>query len=113
MAFRLIVGVAAVAALATSLAAYRTSRRALSVRASGLGGFPAVQVQATEGQAKRVVADDIREYALRVSLSNATPAAVSVASLVLRVTYRTRANFLGAVDLAPLPELPPAASGRA
>jgi hypothetical protein len=55
-----------------------------------------------EGRARRTIADDTREYLLRLSLENAGDSAVAVSSAVLRVTYRTRANFLGAVDLSPL-----------
>jgi hypothetical protein len=61
-------------------------------------------VRVLEGRARRTIADDTREYLLRIALENAGGSAAAVSGAALRVTYRTRANFLGAVDLAPLSE---------
>jgi hypothetical protein len=100
----------ALVALGVSLLAYRSA-------AVGRGERPVVdatglRVRVREGQARRSLSDDVRDYALLTELTNDTDAAVTISSVRLRVTYRTRANFLGVVDLDPRPEPPPAAAGK-
>ena len=65
-----------------------------------------LRVRVVEGHARRTLGDDSRDYALRVSLANELTTSITIRRIVLRVTYRTRANFLGAVDLEPLPPSP-------
>src|SRR5688572_20891161 len=84
-------------ALAIGIAGYRTARAALQAAHASDGR--ALRALILEGQARRGVKDDTREYALRVSLTNDAGVPCTIASTILRVTYRTRANFLGAVDL--------------
>jgi len=94
----------ALAALALSAMAYRGSRQALSRTHPVRGTHPAggsFALQVMEGRARRSISDDTREYALLVELANDSAHAIAVSSVALRVTYRTRANFLGAVDLQP------------
>ena len=102
--------VIAVAALTLSVAAYRSSRQALR-RAQPARPSP-FRLQALEGQARRSLKDDTREYAILVELVNDTTRTVAITSVALRVTYRTRANFLGAVDLETGPELAAPVTGR-
>jgi hypothetical protein len=91
----------------TSLLAIRVARQAqrasaAATAAAGPAPPPAVfRVDVLEGQARRTLSDDSRDYALLVSFTNDTAEQVVVSGCVLRVTYRTRANFLGAVDLEP------------
>ena len=87
----------ALAALMLSVVAYRNARQALRSSHPGRPASPGLQV--LEGRARRSVADDTRDYAILVELFNDTAAAVTITTITLRVTYRTRANFLGAVDL--------------
>jgi hypothetical protein len=84
-------------ALAIGIAGYRTARAAL--QAAHAGDRRSLRASILEGRARRRVSDDTREYALRVSLANDSGGPRTIASTILRVTYRTRANFLGAVDL--------------
>jgi len=86
-------------ALAVGIAGYRTARAAL--QAAHASDRRSLRASILEGQACRRVRDDTREYALRVSLTNDSGVPCTIASTILRVTYRTRANFLGAVDLPP------------
>lgn len=80
---------------------------ALSVRATALvartviashAGAPA-DVQVLEGHTRRDIAADTRDYAFVVNLTNRLNVERRFPEPALRVTYRTRANFLGAVDL--------------
>ena len=105
-----LLSVIAVAALTLSVAALRGSRQAL--RRAQTGRTSSLQLRALEGEARRSVADDSREYAILVELVNDTAAAVAVTSVALRVTYRTRANFLGAVDLETVADVEGTATGR-
>ena len=88
----------ALAALALSVMAYRGSRQALHSTHPARRSFT---LRVLEARARRSIADDMREYALLLELGNDTAQTVTIASVALRVTYRTRANFLGAVDLEP------------
>ena len=105
-----LLSVVAVAALGLSVAAYRSSRQAL--RNAPPARTSSFRLRALEGQARRSIADDAREYAILVELINDTADVVAVTNVGLRVTYRTRANFLGAVDLAAGSEVAPPAPGR-
>ena len=53
------------------------------------------------GRAERTIADDRRSYEYNVSITNGSPAEKVFDRLVLRVSFRTRANFCGAVDVLP------------
>ena len=92
-----LLSVVAVAALTLSLAAYRGSRQAL--RRTRPAPTALLRLRAMDGYARRSLADDTRQYAIFVELLNDTARTVAITSIALRVTYRTRANFLGAVDL--------------
>jgi hypothetical protein len=81
---------------------------ALSVRATALvartvlanqAGGPLADVQVLEGHTRRDVASDTRDYAFVVHAANRSNSERRLTDATLRVTYRTRANFLGAVDL--------------
>ena len=58
---------------------------------------PAVTI--VDGQTRRELASDTRDYVFVVSATNSSTAERRFNVATLRVTYRTRANFLGAVDL--------------
>ena len=105
-----LLSVIAVAALTLSVAAYRSSRQAL--RSAETGRTPSFRLRALEGEARRSLADDTRDYAVLVELVNDTAEAVAITRVALRVTYRTRANFLGAVDLETLADVARSAAGR-
>jgi hypothetical protein len=62
-------------------------------------GAPRTDVQVLEGHTRRDVASDTRDYAFVVNVSNRSNSERRLPDPTLRVTYRTRANFLGAVDL--------------
>ena len=100
----------ALAALMLSVVAYRNARQALRSSHPGRPASPGLQV--LEGRARRSVADDTRDYAILVELFNDTAAAVTITTITLRVTYRTRANFLGAVDLEAEPDAVVAGGSR-
>jgi hypothetical protein len=101
----------ALIAVAVSVFALRTARGA-RVAAAATPTPARFSVRVMDGEADRVVADDSREYALLLSLSSGADAPVTVSSCLLRVTYRTRANFLGAVDLKPRTDVPSARDAR-
>ena len=86
-------------AVASSAAAYRLARRAVLQRETTSGG--GLRAHVREGHARRTVGDDVRDYALRIQLHNASATVLSITAVRLRVTYLTRANFLGVVDLDP------------
>jgi hypothetical protein len=95
-------------AVALAILAYVISLRALSVarqsqrpNAAAAAGRGRPLLEVLEGQARRDIADDSRDYALVVAVTNDSDTPVTLSGCVLRVTYRTRANFLGAVDLEP------------
>jgi hypothetical protein len=58
-----------------------------------------LDVRVTEGHCRRDLATDSRDYAFIVSVTNPSATERRFSTPTLRVTYRTRANFLGAVDL--------------
>jgi hypothetical protein len=92
---------AAVAVFAAVLAVRATALVARSVLAADRKGSSTAPLSAevVDGKTRRGVGDDIREYAFNITLTNRTGAERQVARSELRVTYRTRANFIGAVDL--------------
>ena len=99
----------AAVALGAAGVALRSAREADAARrtlapAAGTDASPAtpLRVRVLGGRSRRDLAHDSREYAFEIALSNASAADVTVASLTLRVGYRTRANFCGAADLAPV-----------
>jgi hypothetical protein len=89
----------ALAALALSVLAYQNSRRAL--RSASPPPQPTLRLRVIDGHMRRSIAADTRDYAVAVDLANETRAPVTIRTIALRVTYRTRANFLGAVDIDP------------
>jgi hypothetical protein len=105
-----LLSVMAVAALTLSVAAYRSSRQAL--RRAQPPRASSFQVRAVDGEARRAIADDTRDYAILIELMNGTAEAVTVTGVALRVTYRTRANFLGAIDLETGKQVAASSAGR-
>jgi hypothetical protein len=95
----------AIVALIVSVAALRAARAAAArpTPAPAAPVEPIFQVSILEGEARRAVADDTRDYALSVMFMNGLGVGVRLSRVTLRVTYLTRANFLGAVDLEPRP----------
>lgn len=89
---------AAVAVLAAVLAVRATALVARSVLASPTGP-PVAGAQVLEAHTRRDLAADARHYVFVVKLANPTTLDRTFPGPTLRVTYRTRANFLGAVDL--------------
>ena len=91
-------------AFAAAALAWRTSRAAQQAIAAaqtvprpftrGLG------VTVVDGRARRDLSTDARDYAFLLAIENGSGAETTVAEVELRVSYRTRANFCGAVDLA-------------
>ena len=91
---------AAVAVFAAVLAVRATALVARTVLADRQGqSREPVTVRVTEGHARRDIAADTRDYAFVVALANHSTVDRRFEPPALRVTYRTRANFLGAVDL--------------
>jgi hypothetical protein len=60
---------------------------------------PAESIDVREGHTRRDLASDAREYAFIVGIANRSQSERRLNGIALRVTYRTRANFVGAVDL--------------
>jgi hypothetical protein len=94
---------------------------ALSVRATALvartvlathAGPPPGDAQILEGHTRRDIASDTRDYVFVVNLTNRSNVERRFPEPALRVTYRTRANFLGAVDLISSEPIAIAAGGR-
>ncbi|HTM04228.1 MAG TPA: hypothetical protein VL173_12030 [Vicinamibacterales bacterium] len=98
---------AAVAVFAAVLAIRATALLARTVLAEGTAdheGPPrrvvrGLSVQAVHGKTRRDVAADTRDYSFTVAIANRSGADRRLVRIELRVTFRTRANFLGAVDL--------------
>lgn len=90
---------AAVAVFAAVLAVRATAFVARSVLA-GPGGTPTAAVQVIEAHTRRDIAADSRDYVFVVTFTNPKDIERRFSEPTLRVTYRTRANFLGAVDLS-------------
>ena len=86
---------AAVAVFAAVLAVRATALVARSVLASSTG----TPAQILEAHTRRDIAADSRDYVFVVTLTNPKNLDRRFTEPTLRVTYRTRANFLGAVDL--------------
>jgi hypothetical protein len=63
-------------------------------------GRDLLTVNLVEGHTRRDLASDTRDYVFVVKLANRSGSERRLHGVTLRVTYRTRANFLGAVDLA-------------
>lgn len=100
---------ASIVALVTARAALRRAGVRSGDRAARQ---PGLALEVVDGEARRTVADDRREYALRLMGVNGGGKTETLAAATLRVTYRTRANFLGAVDIPPQTSVTPA-DGRA
>lgn len=96
--------VSVLAALVAILAAFFAARNAHFVRLH-LQQVRAVDapiaVAVLSGRAERTIANDLRAYDVTVSITNASGAEKTFDRLVLRVSFRTRANFCGAVDVPP------------
>ena len=60
-----------------------------------------VTLSVTAGRAGRTIADDRRVYDFTVAITNTSSDDKTFDRLALRVSYRTRANFCGAVDVPP------------
>jgi hypothetical protein len=58
-----------------------------------------VIVTVLDGSVHRDLAADCRSYTFTISISNQSAAERTIAAAGLRIGYRTRANFLGAVEL--------------
>jgi hypothetical protein len=90
---------AAVAVFAAVLAVRATALAARTVLAeSSSVRLPTCRV--LEGHARRDIGTDTRDYVFVIGASNSLPTEWRCDAPTLRVTYRTRANFLGAVDIA-------------
>ena len=93
--------------LAAAVFAWRTSRLARQVVAAAQH-VPrpfnrGLAVTVVDGRARRDLTTDARDYAFLLAIENGSGAETTVADVELRVSYRTRANFCGAVDLAVAP----------
>jgi hypothetical protein len=93
-----------IVALAAMAFAYRTARaaeRAASAaeRRPSTPRPPLLAVTVLDGRARRDLASDARQYAFLIAVENAAGAETTVTDVELRVSYRTRANFCGAVDI--------------
>jgi len=75
-------------------------------------GPPPGDAQILEGHTRRDIASDTRDYVFVVNLTNRSSVERRFPEPALRVTYRTRANFLGAVDLISREPIAIAAGGR-
>jgi hypothetical protein len=81
------------------------ARTVLADQARRQGEEPApgrdlLTVTIIEGHTRRDIATDTRDYAFVVKFANRSGSECRLHGVTLRVTYRTRANFLGAVDLS-------------
>jgi hypothetical protein len=91
---------AAVAVFAAVLAVRATALTARTVLASQEAlPRPPVSITVSEAHTRRNLSSDTRDYAFVVSATNRAASDWRCDEPALRVTYRTRANFLGAVDL--------------
>ena len=95
-------------ALAAAAFAWRTSRAAqqavAAARQTPRQFTRGLAVTVVDGRARRDLATDARDYAFLLAIENGSGAEATVAEIELRVSYRTRANFCGAVDLARDPD---------
>lgn len=60
-----------------------------------------VAIAVVSGRAERTIADDLRRYEFEMSITNGSSREKTFDRVVLRVSFRTRANFCGAVDVLP------------
>ena len=92
---------AAVAVFAAVLAVRATALVARTVLAdqAGRSARDPNGIRVTAGHTRRDLTTDTRDYAFTVTVPNESSSERQFEPPVLRVTYRTRANFLGAVDL--------------
>jgi hypothetical protein len=89
---------AAVAVLAAVLAVRAAALAARAVLAEPSSAkLPAFRI--LEGHTRRDIGTDTHDYVFVIAASNAMAMEWRCDAPTLRVTYRTRANFLGAVDL--------------
>jgi hypothetical protein len=90
-------------ALAAAGFAWRTARMARHAAVdppqSRSSRRPALAVTVLDGRARRDLASDAREYAFLLAIEHGSGAETTVTDIDLRVSYRTRANFCGAVDV--------------
>jgi len=93
---------AAVAVFSAVLAVRATALVARTVVAAQPVAAPGspLSFRVNEGHTRRDVATDTRDYVFAVAISNASTSERRLDPVMLQVTYRTRANFVGAVDLA-------------
>jgi hypothetical protein len=91
---------AAVAVFAAVLAVRATALAARTV-IGAQNGSPRNQltIRVADGHTRRDLTTDTRDYAFEIAVSNPSTSEWRSNTPTLRVTYRTRANFLGAVDL--------------
>jgi hypothetical protein len=104
-----------VLALAAVAFAWRSSRAAQQAVAAAQQ-IPrqfarGLAVTVVDGRARRDLTTDARDYAFLLAIENGSGAETTVADVELRVSYRTRANFCGAVDLAIAEAEAPAGGG--
>jgi hypothetical protein len=101
-------------AFAAAVLAWRTSRTAqravAAVRQMPRQFARGLAVTVVDGRARRDLTTDARDYAFLLAIENGSGAETAVTDVELRVSYRTRANFCGAVDLAVASGEPPSAS---
>ena len=92
---------AAVAVFSAVLAVRATALVARTVLAhqDGQSRRDPLTVRVSEGHCRRDLGTDTRDYAFVVAVSNQSATERRFRPPTLRVTYRTRANFLGAADL--------------
>ena len=90
-------------ALAALAFAWRTSRAAQQALAAAPPRPETRRAPLTltvlDGRVRRDLTSDAREYAFLIAVENASGAETTVTEVELRVSYRTRANFCGAVDV--------------
>ena len=90
---------AAVAVFSAVLAVRATALAARTALTMHRRASEADSIVVREGHTRRDLASDTRDYAFVIDVRNASGAERQLTAATLRVTYRTRANFLGAVDL--------------
>jgi hypothetical protein len=93
-------------AIAAFVYAYRTSRLAREAMAAGPVALPRsdsraepLSITVLDGRARRDLSSDAREYGFLIAVENTSGAETTITEVELRVSYRTRANFCGAVDV--------------
>ena len=92
----------AIAALAYAYRTSRLARAAIETSSSRLAEREKrapLSVTVLDGRARRDLTSDGREYAFLIAIEHASGAETTITDVELRVSYRTRANFCGAVDV--------------